>query len=152
MAVHSEPVPISYDDALTGNLRAARSRARLSQASVVTRMRNLGFDQWHRQTVGKIERGERRVMAGEILGLSLALEASIGVLLAPAPDDLLIALPAGQLVDRMTMLRSIKSERAASVVRWEGDEPHFESVEVGSLATPESIATHQDPFTSSEAR
>jgi hypothetical protein len=48
-----------YGDILAGNMRAERSRKRLGQASVVARMRALGYDRWHRQTMGKVERGER---------------------------------------------------------------------------------------------
>jgi hypothetical protein len=108
-------------------------------------MQALGFP-WRQQIVAAAESGGRRLMISEVLGLSLALETSIGVLIGPAPDDLLIALPAGQQIDRMTVLHSI-GRTAAAVVRWEGDEPRFESIEPPApLATPESIAEHQGPF------
>ena len=135
----------TYGAVISRNVVAARARTGLKQSEVAARMRALGYS-WHPQTVGEVEKGNRRVVAEEILGLSLALGTSMGVLLGPAPDDLLIALPAGQQIDRMTVLHSI-GRTAAAVVRWEGNEPHFAPIEPStSLATPESIAAHQGPF------
>lgn len=117
--------PPSYGEVLALNVRAARSRKRLGQASVVARMRALGYDQWHRQTMGKVERGERRLMVEEILGLALALETSIGMLLDPTRDDQLVTLPAGQHMQVMTVLRSVRHFNDG-MVYWEGDEPRFD--------------------------
>jgi len=117
--------PPSYGDVLAQNVRAARSRKRLGQANVVARMRALGYDQWHRQTMGKVERGERRLLVEEILGLALALETSIGMLLSPTRDDRFIMLPAGQHMQVMTVLRSVRHFNDG-MVYWEDDEPRFD--------------------------
>lgn len=118
----------TYGDVLAQSIRAARSRKRLGQANVVARMRALGYDQWHRQTMGKVERGERRLMAEEILGLALALETSIGALLDPVREDQFVELPGRQLVDVMTVLRSVRHFNDG-LVYWQGDEPRFDTGE-----------------------
>jgi transcriptional regulator with XRE-family HTH domain len=79
--------PASYGDTLLENIRATRARKKLDQAVVSERMRKLGYTSWHRQTLGKVERGERRLAASELLGLALALETNIPVLLSGPPDD-----------------------------------------------------------------
>jgi transcriptional regulator with XRE-family HTH domain len=136
----------TFGDVLAENIRAIRSRKRLGQTDVGERMRSLGFDQWHRQTMGKVERGERRLMAEEIIGLAFALETSIGTLLDPPRDDQFIALPNGHLVGINTVLRSVRHYNDG-MVWWEGDEPRFDSGEPSEmLATPESIGLQQDPF------
>jgi transcriptional regulator with XRE-family HTH domain len=115
----------TYSDVLAQNIRAARSRKRLGQANVVARMRALGFDQWHRQTMGKVERGERRLLAEEMLGLAIVLETSLGGLLDPSPDDRFVALPTGHAINAMTILRSIRHLNDG-MVYWKDDEPRFD--------------------------
>jgi hypothetical protein len=82
-------------------------------------MRALGYG-WLPQTVGCIERGERRVTAVEILGLAAALETSIAVLLKPTVDDRLVAFPSGRVVDVEFMHRSIDGHRDG-VFRWDDE-------------------------------
>jgi len=136
------PYP-TYDDVLTANLRRIRAGKRLGQATVTGRMRALGFTAWHRQTVGKIERGERRVLAAEILGLALALETSVGVLMDPGPDDERIDLPSGDAITAGSLARSVR-HRNDGTVQWGGEVPRFgEPAE--SLATPESIGRQTWP-------
>ena len=36
-------------------------------------MRALGFTNWHRQTMGKVERGDRRLLAVEVMALARVL-------------------------------------------------------------------------------
>src|SRR5436190_22083311 len=76
-----------YADVIVRNIRAVRARKGLDQGNVVARMHALGFTNWHRQTLGKIERGERRLFTEEMLGLAYALETSIEALMAPATDE-----------------------------------------------------------------
>jgi transcriptional regulator with XRE-family HTH domain len=71
----------AYRDWLGLNIRAERSRAALSQKRLAARMRDLGFAHWLHQTVGASERGERRVTAEEIQGLSIALRVSVPTLM-----------------------------------------------------------------------
>ena len=61
-------------------------------------MRALGYDTWHRQTMGKIERAERRITAEEVLGLAYALETSIAALMAPEDGDQVVDFPSGATI------------------------------------------------------
>jgi transcriptional regulator with XRE-family HTH domain len=63
----------NYSEAIIGNIRAERARKAVTQADVVTGMRALGFTNWHRQTMARIELGERRLLAEEVLGLAEVL-------------------------------------------------------------------------------
>lgn len=67
----------SPGERIAANIRAERARAGIGQADVVERMRNLGYTNWHRQTMGKVEQGERRVLAEEILGLAVCLGTTV---------------------------------------------------------------------------
>lgn len=80
-------VAIGYDEVLARNIRAARSRAGLNQELVAARMRALGFGEWCQSTVGRAERGKRRVMAGEAVWLAWALQTNLAALLKPTGDD-----------------------------------------------------------------
>lgn len=87
--------PTTYAEVLARNVRAARSRAGLQQEPVATRMRNLGFTAWLRQTVANVEKARRGLRAEELLGLSIALETSVMRLVSPLQEDKEIALPSG---------------------------------------------------------
>ena len=115
----------AYGDVLAANVRATRSRKRLGQADVTARMRALGFDQWHRQTLGKIERGERRLTAEELLGLSGALDTSVATLMMPPPDMDFITLPSGAAVQAKSVTRSVLLQQNDGWVRWEGNTPRW---------------------------
>lgn len=95
----------TYDAVLAANIRAARVRKSLDQAVVVDRMRALGFAAWHRQTMGKVERGERRVMAQEIFGLALAMEVSMPLLMTAAGQNDVVELPNGQYLGSVSVER-----------------------------------------------
>lgn len=64
---------VQWDTTIAANIRAERARIGIDQETLVKRMRALGYDTWHRQTVGKVERGERRVLADELPGLARCL-------------------------------------------------------------------------------
>jgi len=136
---------MTYAEVLTRNIRAARSRTGLDQADVVERMRALGYGTWHRQTMGKVERTERRVTTEEILGLSLALETSIVALLAPSPDDKSIELPGGQPIEILSVQRLINGFND-NAVGWKGNTPvfthgRFPAAEL-PFGTPRALAEH----------
>jgi transcriptional regulator with XRE-family HTH domain len=114
--------PTSYSDVLLENLRAARARKQLDQADVSERMRALGYASWHRQTLGKVERDERRLTAAEVLGLALALETSMSVLLAGPPGGT-VELGDGQISG--TNVTVLASGRSNNAVRWDGNKPIF---------------------------
>ena len=90
----------SYGTVLADNVKAWRNRKGLNQKSLAARMQALGFSAWFTQTVGKTERGVRRLAAEEIIALAFALEISVPVLLAPTQDDETVELPGGVLVER----------------------------------------------------
>ncbi|MGO9298410.1 MAG: helix-turn-helix domain-containing protein [Streptosporangiaceae bacterium] len=114
----------AYRDVLARNVRIARAARGIGQQELAARMRTLGYDAWLHQTVGNVERGKRRIIAEEVLGLAFALETSVGALLDPSRDDRLIALPAGHLVTVGTVLRSVRHFNDG-MVSWDGDEPRF---------------------------
>lgn len=114
----------SYADVVARNVRATMTRQGLKPANVVTRMRALGYETWHRQTMGKVMRSERRVLSEEMLALALALETSIAALMAPAYDDKIVDLPSGETVS-VTSVRLSARGFNDGAVRWEGDVPVF---------------------------
>jgi transcriptional regulator with XRE-family HTH domain len=78
--------PTSYAALVAANIRAARARADISQASCARRMRALGFESIYPQTIGTIEREERQVSAAEAVALAFVLGTTPEVLLTPPPD------------------------------------------------------------------
>ena len=71
----------AFAEDVAGNIRAARARIRIQQQTVTERMRDRGHSTWHRQTMGKVERAERRVYVDELPALAAALETTIPSLL-----------------------------------------------------------------------
>jgi transcriptional regulator with XRE-family HTH domain len=108
-----------YADVLARNVRAARARGRIGQETVAARMSALGFGAWVRQTVTKVERGQRRLTAEEMLGLSIALDTTIAALMMPANEDDGIVLPGGQPLPGHGVQTSVMGYSPAAF--WEGD-------------------------------
>jgi 8-oxo-dGTP diphosphatase len=131
----------SYAELVVRNIRAERGRRGLDQADVVERMRALGFSSWHRQTMSRIEQGNRRIFPEELLGLSLALETEMATLLFPAPgDERLVSLPGGQLV--ILPFRHEMPEAPEKSVSWEGNTPRFRApLTTEDLAVVAAIVT-----------
>ena len=118
--------PTTHAEVLVRNIRAVRSRKGLEQANAVARMRALGYLNWHRQTMGKIERGERRVTTDEVLGLACALETTVGALMTPRDEDRIVAFPSGETVSVQSVRLSVRAHyQEPPVVSWEGDVPVF---------------------------
>jgi transcriptional regulator with XRE-family HTH domain len=89
----------TFSDLIVRNIRTLRTRNDLDQGDVVEEMRKLGFANWHRQTLSKIERGDRRVTLEELLGLIVVFKASWGSLLFPAAGEYrAVTLPSGSPV------------------------------------------------------
>jgi hypothetical protein len=122
----AQSAPVPYGTVLATNAKLRRTVAGIKQASCSKRMRALGFD-WHPQTVGAVERGERRLTAEEVLGLSLALVAPIAALLIPDTNIDFVTLPDGKVVPAEHFSRSIMDMRnLGEVVRWtDDDEPEW---------------------------
>ena len=109
--------PASYSDAIVENIRATRARKKPRPGRrEPSACASSGYESWHRQTLGKVERGERRLAASELLGLALALETNIPVLLAGPPDDG-VELGEGQIDGRD--VTSLASGRNNGAVRWD---------------------------------
>ncbi len=105
--------PASYSDVVLENY----------QADVSERMRKLGYASWHRQTLGKVERGERKLAASELLGLAVALETNIPVLLSGPPDGTVELGDDGQIDGKD--VTALASGRNNGAVRWKGNDPIF---------------------------
>ena len=114
----------SYDEILAANLRAARARAGLDQAVIVERMRALGHTTWHRQTMGKIERGERRLLAAEVMALAWVLETTLAALMSPAREDGEVRFPAGDVVSARSVALLAHAHNDRSVA-WDDARPRF---------------------------
>jgi len=123
---HDVPMAaFSYDEIVAANIRAARARAGLDQAVIVERMRALGFRTWHRQTQGKVERGERRLLgAGELMALAWCLGTTVFELLKPADTDGLARFPSGDVIAAHSVAMSVGSYNDQAVT-WEDGEPRF---------------------------
>jgi 8-oxo-dGTP diphosphatase len=113
----------AYGKILGRNISAARGRLRKSQAAIARRMNALGFE-WHQQTAGAIEKGDRRVTAEEILGLSLALEVPIAELMAPVDRERVVRLRSGETISVAAAQLSAYGV-ANHAISWDGDTPVF---------------------------
>jgi len=71
MAANVGPADIAA--IVAANIRAERARKGIGQADLTEAMRDLGYTAWHPQTVSRVERGDRRVQAEELLGLATCL-------------------------------------------------------------------------------
>jgi transcriptional regulator with XRE-family HTH domain len=117
--VHDVDVAADYREILAANVRSARTRRHITQTSLARRMTRLGY-RWHFQTVGAVERGERRLAADELLGLSVALETPMSVLVYRSPqDEELVSLPSGLRVALPEARR--RPDEPASLL-WDGDD------------------------------
>jgi transcriptional regulator with XRE-family HTH domain len=124
----------SYGDVISRNIRALRARKRLDQGDVVERMRDLGFTTWHRPTLGRVERGERRLFAEELVGLVLALEAPWGNLLFPAAGEMrIVSLPNSHPV--ILPLQHEMPEGTTSSLWWDGNKAMFTSPDPGEAGS-----------------
>jgi transcriptional regulator with XRE-family HTH domain len=112
----------SYADVVMRNIRAARARQKLDQADVVERMRALGFRNWHRQTLSRIEQGERRVTFEEALGLAFVLDVTVRQLLEPQPGDQRIELPGGEPVEVRDVRLLVAGTNPHTFI-WQGNVP-----------------------------
>jgi 8-oxo-dGTP diphosphatase len=83
----------AYRLILGRNVSGARGRLQASQTAIAERMRSLGFDDWRQQTVAKVEKGNRRLSAEELLGLAEALETTLPALIASVGGELFVEWP-----------------------------------------------------------
>jgi transcriptional regulator with XRE-family HTH domain len=119
---------VGYGDVLARNVRAARAARQIGQQELAARMRALGYSAWLHQTVGNVERGKRRLVAEELLGLALALETTVNNLMLPDPDDEPVALPSGDEIPATSVIRAtlaVGYSRGLRPMTWEDDKPVF---------------------------
>ncbi len=127
---------------LAGNIAAARARRRLGQADLAARMRALGY-RWARQTVGDIEAGKRQLRAGELYGVSLALEIPVTTLVIPWADEgpmPEVVLPSGLILTFSAQFRVSNVPRFP--IMWEGNIPKFENTD--SIREHAMLASYRD--------
>ena len=125
-----------YGEFISRNIAAWRAMRRLKQSELAARMSALGFS-WHQQTVGAVERGERRVTAEELLGLAEALRTTLAELIKPEnrPEPTLV-LPSGEQLWGSDVYGLLFTSNNGHVT-WpdDGDEPEFRP---GGYAIPPS--------------
>lgn len=97
----------TYGEVLASNLRAARSRAGISQNELAERMRAAGFDAWISQTVSQSEQGRRRILAEEVSGLAKSLGTTAERLMSPLPEDGMVELVSGGACFPAGFIRSL---------------------------------------------
>lgn len=128
------------DELFRGNIAAAMARRKLTQPDLAARMRELGY-KWIRQTVGDVQTGRRSLRAGELYGLSLALEIPITTLVVPWADagEPSVRLPSGLILDFTTQFR-IRNVPWAPIM-WDGNSPRFN--DAGRVHTTEHSEVHR---------
>ncbi len=128
LRVHNQSMAtMAYGDLIARNIRAAIGRRGLTHEDLAERMRQLGYSSWIRQTVSNTIRGKRRLVAEELLGISVAANVSIVSLLLPSADDpAAVTLPSGQdvVIERWT---SAPADPRAWQVQWDGNTPKLAS-------------------------
>ena len=144
---HAVPMgAASYDEIVAANLRAARARAGLDQAVVVERMRALGYTTWHRQTMGKVERGERRLLVAEVMALAWVLDTNLPALMSTASGDGEVRFPAGDAISARSIALLALAHNDRSVT-WEDTKPTFTpdkgEITVQVAVRPRSLFTAQ---------
>jgi transcriptional regulator with XRE-family HTH domain len=83
----------TYEQLFAANMRAARARAGISQATLAKRMKRLGFGSWSSGKASECERGTRAVVVAELLALSVSLECTLRDLVGEAAPDARISFP-----------------------------------------------------------
>ena len=136
------PAP-SYADLLARNLRAARAAARISQAEIAERMNSLGFREWRRQTVARVEKAERKMSAEELFWLSYVLSASVMRLMSPTEDDHWVAAPNGRTIHAQHAAQRMRST-GDGAIRWDRNMAVFmpEQAGFGGVVAAESHDDH----------
>jgi hypothetical protein len=113
-----------YGDVIARNAAAVRARKKLGLRNVEARMRALGYEKWHRGIMGKIERGERRLLAEELLALAYALDTSIEALIAPALDERGYIRLGGGAVHMEHAAARVRGV-GDGAIRWDDDKPVY---------------------------
>jgi transcriptional regulator with XRE-family HTH domain len=140
---------VAYDEVLARNARAYRSRKGIGQERLAARMRALGYTAFLRQTISKVEKGERRLSAAEVLGLALALEIRMSQLLEPQAGDHQIELPNGEPLSERTV-RLLVAEVNDHAIYWKDDVPVMREVVAGWEGDPDMPAVLKDALAAAD--
>ena len=116
--------PRAYKDVLARDFRAARAALDIGQADVAERMNALGFPEWRRQTVARVEQGKRRISAEETFALAYALEVGVTRLMSPTEEDRWVAFPNGKVVHAQHGMARMRGT-TDDAISWEGNTPIF---------------------------
>jgi transcriptional regulator with XRE-family HTH domain len=126
LRVHNQRMAaMAYNDLIVANIRAAIGRRGLTHEDLAERMRQLGYSSWIRQTVSNTIRGKRKLIAEELLGISIAVDVSIvSLMLASADDPAAVTIPSGEVVgiERWMAGFGTTGPRPWQVV-WDGNTP-----------------------------
>jgi transcriptional regulator with XRE-family HTH domain len=125
-----------YSEILAANIRVARARLDISQASVAKRMTALGY-KWTRQTVSEVESNSRRVLAEEAFALGFCLQTPVPFLLLGGPEfDRRATLPAGYVVELPHTIQMAPGAGMPASGFWDGDVPAITPEESQKAADP----------------
>jgi transcriptional regulator with XRE-family HTH domain len=126
MTVHNQGMPPAptFPQWFARNFRAARAAAGFHQGDVAGRMNDLGFKEWRRQTVARVERGERKVSAEEAYWLSYVLGTTVTRLMAPSEDEHWVAVPDGRTIHAQHARQRMRST-GDGAIQWDGNKAVF---------------------------
>jgi transcriptional regulator with XRE-family HTH domain len=137
------PPALTFTEWFARNFRAARAAAGHHQGDVSERMNGLGFKEWRRQTVARVERGERRVSAEEAFWLAYVLDTSVARLMSPTEDDHWVAAPNGKTIHAQHARQRMRSTGDAAI-QWHDNTPEFMPDHAGWIGPGVAAESHDD--------
>lgn len=126
------------DAAFAEALREARIGARLSQDDVAEQMTERGYE-FHQTTIGKIERGNRRVTVGEAVELADIVGFPLALLVEKNPASLIARRAEIEAKTRQLLSDLVALERSVHDARDRLDELVNLAVELDELAGEELL-------------
>ena len=117
-----------HEEEIRRRLRSAREAKSMSQTDLAGYMNARGFD-FKQQTINKIEKGERRVSAAELVGLASSLGIEAANLLGSGESGLPLATAGGRLEESAANLRAASIAYGRAMLSYaqtadELDDPH----------------------------
>jgi transcriptional regulator with XRE-family HTH domain len=131
----------TYAEEIAANIKAARTRAGLTQRQLASKMQTLGFN-WQHSLVAKLEAGNRPLLASEVLALCLCFGVSMATILGSAEGDRLVGIGKTE-VGSITVRRhadGIMSEFSRALI-WYGDD--HAAVFIFATPGPEGARMHE---------
>lgn len=117
-----------HEEEIRRRLRSVREAKSMSQADLAGYMTARGFD-FKQQTINKIEKGERRVSAAELVALASSLGVEAANLLGSGESGLPLATAGGRLEEAGANLRAASIAYGRAMLAYaqtadELDDPH----------------------------